>query len=143
MVYRDESVALRARIEALERKVAETDHLKRRVAVLEVENDELRAQLSEARERLRALKSEPGGEHSPADPRTARRYQQNIDSLRALADAASSDRVRCEYLLQIARIFARRLHQDDRARAVYVELLAIDPTYQVARSELDELDELE
>lgn len=140
MVYRDETVALRARVEALERKVSETDHLRRRVAVLEVENDELRAQLAEARQRLRdVVKNSPSGVAMPADPRSARRYQQNIDSLRALADSASSDRVRCEYLLQIARIHARRLHQNDRAREVYIELLAIDPTYQVARAELDEL----
>jgi tetratricopeptide (TPR) repeat protein len=139
VIYRDETVALRARVEVLERQVAETEHLRRRVAVLEVENDELRARLTQLRGQLReALGSRPG-EHAPVDPRVDRRYHQNIDSLRSLADSARSDRVRCEYLLQIARIYARRLHQIDRAREVYTEVLRIDPSYEVAARELEKL----
>jgi hypothetical protein len=141
VVYRDDTVALRARVESLEREVAETEHLRRRVAVLEVENDELRSRLIELRKRIRDLvgtASDAGA--SAVDARAARRYQQNIEGLRALAESASSDRVRCEYLLQIARIYARRLLQSERAREVYVELLAIDPSYQVARTELEALE---
>ena len=133
-------MALRARLEALERKLVETEHLRRRVAVLEVENDELRARVAELRAKVRELTAAEEIERNSTDPRTARRYEQNIDGLRNLADSARSDRVRCEYLLRIARIYARRLKQFDRAREVYTEVLAIDPSYAVARSELDGLD---
>ena len=139
MVYRDEVVALRARLDALERELADAADLSRRVEQLEAENQALRARLVEANRRLRELEPEPSDKDTEGE-RAARRYQQNIDSLRALADSSRSDRVRCEYLLQIARIYVRRLDEPDKARDVYREALAIDPGYEVARAELEALE---